>query len=152
MAVALLCLTPLSDARPPAQAPPRGVTQPAATDGGLSVWFSPKGGCTDAIVEQVAQAKRTLDVQAYGFTSTEIAKAVGHPPRPRRRPRTRVARPRGPASKSSVHTTDRVRGGAAAISRATVSIASERSAAVVALKTRVVGYHGERSPVPGQHQ
>ena len=41
------------------------------------MFFSPKGGCTDAIVDQIDGAKRTLDVQAYGFTSTDIAAAVG---------------------------------------------------------------------------
>jgi phospholipase D-like protein len=42
----------------------------------LSVYFSPDGGCTQAIVEEVGKAKRTVLVQAYSFTSDPIAKAL----------------------------------------------------------------------------
>jgi phosphatidylserine/phosphatidylglycerophosphate/cardiolipin synthase-like enzyme len=41
-----------------------------------SVYFSPKGGCTEAIVSAIAGAKRTVFVQAYTFTSAPIAKAL----------------------------------------------------------------------------
>ena len=41
-----------------------------------SVHFSPKGGCTEAVVEALAQAKTTVLVQAYSFTSAPIAKAL----------------------------------------------------------------------------
>ena len=41
-----------------------------------SVYFSPHGGCTDAIVAAVGKAQRTVLVQAYSFTSAPIAKAV----------------------------------------------------------------------------
>jgi phosphatidylserine/phosphatidylglycerophosphate/cardiolipin synthase-like enzyme len=44
--------------------------------GTVSVFFSPKGGCTEAIVKEIAQAQRTLDIQAYSFTSVPIAQAV----------------------------------------------------------------------------
>ncbi len=40
------------------------------------VYFSPNGGCTDAIVAELGAAKSTIDVQAYNFTSAPIAKAV----------------------------------------------------------------------------
>lgn len=50
--------------------------KPAVAEDGISVFFSPKGGCTDAIVDQVHAAKESLDVQAYGFTSKDIAKAI----------------------------------------------------------------------------
>lgn len=40
------------------------------------VYFSPGGGCTDAIVAALAAAKQTVLVQAYSFTSTPIAKAL----------------------------------------------------------------------------
>lgn len=40
------------------------------------VYFSPKGGCTQAIVGEVGKAKSTLLVQAYSFTSSPIARAV----------------------------------------------------------------------------
>jgi phosphatidylserine/phosphatidylglycerophosphate/cardiolipin synthase-like enzyme len=40
------------------------------------VYFSPHGGCTDAIIRELNQAKGTVLVQAYTFTSAPIAKAL----------------------------------------------------------------------------
>ncbi len=40
------------------------------------VYFSPKGGCTEAIVSEINRAKSEILVQAYSFTSKEIAKAL----------------------------------------------------------------------------
>jgi phosphatidylserine/phosphatidylglycerophosphate/cardiolipin synthase-like enzyme len=40
------------------------------------VYFSPKGGCTDAIVKQIDDATVEVLVQAYSFTSAPIAKAL----------------------------------------------------------------------------
>jgi phosphatidylserine/phosphatidylglycerophosphate/cardiolipin synthase-like enzyme len=40
------------------------------------VYFSPYGGCTDAIVKEIGKAKTEILVQAYSFTSKEIAKAL----------------------------------------------------------------------------
>ena len=40
------------------------------------VCFSPKGGCTEAIVSQIDKAKTEILVQAYSFTSAPIAKAL----------------------------------------------------------------------------
>jgi phosphatidylserine/phosphatidylglycerophosphate/cardiolipin synthase-like enzyme len=42
----------------------------------ISVWFSPHGGCTEAVVDAVDHAKSTVLVQAYSFTSAPIAKAL----------------------------------------------------------------------------
>jgi phosphatidylserine/phosphatidylglycerophosphate/cardiolipin synthase-like enzyme len=42
----------------------------------LSVYFSPNGGCTQAIVEEVGKAKKNVLVQAYSFTSDTIAEAL----------------------------------------------------------------------------
>lgn len=42
----------------------------------LSVYFSPRGGCTDAIVHELDNAKTSVLVQAYSFTSAPIAKAL----------------------------------------------------------------------------
>jgi len=42
----------------------------------LEVFFSPNGGCTAAIVKEINQAKQTIRVQAYGFTSKPIASAL----------------------------------------------------------------------------
>ena len=41
-----------------------------------SVYFSPSGGCTEAVVEALAKARSTVQVQAYSFTSAPIAKAL----------------------------------------------------------------------------
>ena len=54
---------------------------PLAADSGTStarvqVYFSPKGGCTDAVVDALGKAKSTVYVQAYSFTSAPIAKAL----------------------------------------------------------------------------
>ena len=40
------------------------------------VYFSPMGGCTDAIVQEISRAKTEILVQAYSFTSKHIAKAL----------------------------------------------------------------------------
>jgi phosphatidylserine/phosphatidylglycerophosphate/cardiolipin synthase-like enzyme len=42
----------------------------------IEVCFSPKGGCTEAIIYEIAQAKTEILVQAYSFTSAPIAKAL----------------------------------------------------------------------------
>jgi phosphatidylserine/phosphatidylglycerophosphate/cardiolipin synthase-like enzyme len=41
-----------------------------------SVYFSPHGGCTEAVVTALGRAKSTVLVQAYSFTSAPIAKAL----------------------------------------------------------------------------
>ena len=41
-----------------------------------AVYFSPHGGCTDAIVHQLADAKKSVLILAYSFTSAPIAKAL----------------------------------------------------------------------------
>ncbi len=40
------------------------------------VYFSPQGGCTEAIVNTIDQAKQSIFVQAYSFTSQPIAYAL----------------------------------------------------------------------------
>ncbi len=47
-------------------------TAPSRTE----VYFSPMGGCTDAVVREIANAKRSIRVMAYSFTSTPIARAL----------------------------------------------------------------------------
>jgi phosphatidylserine/phosphatidylglycerophosphate/cardiolipin synthase-like enzyme len=42
----------------------------------IQVHFSPGGGCTEAIVEEIDAAKSSILVQAYSFTSAPIAKAL----------------------------------------------------------------------------
>jgi phosphatidylserine/phosphatidylglycerophosphate/cardiolipin synthase-like enzyme len=48
----------------------------SAADGNITVYFSPHGGCRDAVVEQINQARTSIDFQAYSFTSYEIARAL----------------------------------------------------------------------------
>jgi len=42
----------------------------------VSVYFSPSGGCTDAIVRELGAARKQVLMQAYSFTSAPIAKAL----------------------------------------------------------------------------
>ena len=42
----------------------------------VEVYFSPKGGCTEAVVRELDAAKQTVFVQAYSFTSREISAAL----------------------------------------------------------------------------
>lgn len=42
----------------------------------LKAYFSPNGGCTQAVVDALNGAKKTVLVQAYSFTSMPIAKAL----------------------------------------------------------------------------
>src|SRR6185503_7763491 len=39
-------------------------------------YFSPKGGCTEAVVDALTKANSTVLVQAYSFTFAPIAKAL----------------------------------------------------------------------------
>ena len=49
---------------------------PSAPPPTIRVYFSPKGGCTEAVVREIDAAKRMILVQAYSFTSAPIAKAL----------------------------------------------------------------------------
>lgn len=42
----------------------------------LRAYFSPNGGCTDAVVSALHDARKTVLVQAYSFTSEPIARAL----------------------------------------------------------------------------
>jgi phosphatidylserine/phosphatidylglycerophosphate/cardiolipin synthase-like enzyme len=42
----------------------------------VQVYFSPNGGCTDAIIKEIDNAKSEILLQAYSFTSTSIAKSL----------------------------------------------------------------------------
>jgi phosphatidylserine/phosphatidylglycerophosphate/cardiolipin synthase-like enzyme len=42
----------------------------------VEVYFSPNGGATQAIVQEITNAKREILVQAYSFTSAPIAEAL----------------------------------------------------------------------------
>jgi len=53
-----------------------GATCNLAQAGSIRVYFSPNGGCTDAILSQINQAKTEILLQAYSFTSQPIARAL----------------------------------------------------------------------------
>lgn len=42
----------------------------------IDSYFSPKGGCTQAAVQEITNAKKSVYIQAYSFTSPEIIRAV----------------------------------------------------------------------------
>jgi phosphatidylserine/phosphatidylglycerophosphate/cardiolipin synthase-like enzyme len=42
----------------------------------IACYFSPTGGCTDAVVTAIRQARQQILVQAYSFTSVPIANAL----------------------------------------------------------------------------
>jgi hypothetical protein len=48
----------------------------AAAEPRIEVFFSPKGGCTEATVRELNRAKSSVRVQAYSFTSGPITKAL----------------------------------------------------------------------------
>jgi phosphatidylserine/phosphatidylglycerophosphate/cardiolipin synthase-like enzyme len=48
----------------------------ASVPNSVEVFFSPNGGCTEAVVRELNRAKETVLVQAYSFTSAPIAQAM----------------------------------------------------------------------------
>ena len=42
----------------------------------IQVFFSPHGGATEAVVHELSNANKEILVQAYSFTSAQIAKAL----------------------------------------------------------------------------
>jgi phosphatidylserine/phosphatidylglycerophosphate/cardiolipin synthase-like enzyme len=42
----------------------------------VAVFYSPKGGCTEAVVRELGRARREVLVLAYSFTSKPIAQAL----------------------------------------------------------------------------
>jgi phosphatidylserine/phosphatidylglycerophosphate/cardiolipin synthase-like enzyme len=49
---------------------------PVAGAPAVEVFFSPRGGCTEAVVEALGAARTSVLVQAYSFTSAPIAEAL----------------------------------------------------------------------------
>jgi phosphatidylserine/phosphatidylglycerophosphate/cardiolipin synthase-like enzyme len=49
-----------------------GPFQPSSVE----IYFSPKGGATEACVSAIGAARKTIYIQAYSFTSAPIAKAL----------------------------------------------------------------------------
>jgi phosphatidylserine/phosphatidylglycerophosphate/cardiolipin synthase-like enzyme len=50
--------------------------QASSVPQGVQVYFSPEGGCTEAVVDALGRATNSVFVQAYSFTSAPIAKAL----------------------------------------------------------------------------
>ncbi len=53
-------------------------TDLALRNASVSVLFSPRGGCTQAAVDEIGRAKKEVLIQAYSFTSAPIAQALLH--------------------------------------------------------------------------
>jgi phosphatidylserine/phosphatidylglycerophosphate/cardiolipin synthase-like enzyme len=56
--------------------PPQNHSAVVESAGAIEVYFSPKGGCTEAVVRELGKAQHQVLVQAYSFTSVPIAKAL----------------------------------------------------------------------------
>lgn len=70
LALSLLVAVPLTACRA------QDGSQATASLPPIEIYFSPKGGCTEAVVREINAAKETILVQAYSFTSAPIAKAL----------------------------------------------------------------------------
>ena len=53
-----------------------GCGPPVSIPQGVQVYFSPRGGATEAVVSALNQATNSVLVQAYSFTSASIAQAL----------------------------------------------------------------------------
>jgi phosphatidylserine/phosphatidylglycerophosphate/cardiolipin synthase-like enzyme len=52
------------------------LASPALAEPSIQVAFSPRSGATEAVVQIISEAKRTVHLAAYGFTSKPIAAAL----------------------------------------------------------------------------
>jgi phosphatidylserine/phosphatidylglycerophosphate/cardiolipin synthase-like enzyme len=75
-AVMVLTSSVVAHATPTTQPASRTPAPAAQSQPSIRVFFSPDGGCTDAIVNELKYAQRTIDIQAYSFTSAPIAQAI----------------------------------------------------------------------------
>jgi phosphatidylserine/phosphatidylglycerophosphate/cardiolipin synthase-like enzyme len=69
-------LSPPATAPAPDEEQARTAGATAAATPRVSVYFSPNGGATEAVVGELGLAKLRVRVQAYSFTSAPTAKAV----------------------------------------------------------------------------
>lgn len=74
--ISLLWAMPLqfSTEAPAKQLPARKPT--SVSPANIQVYFSPRGGCTEAIIREINSAQRSIHIQAYSFTSAPIARAL----------------------------------------------------------------------------
>ncbi len=75
LAIMTLLASAVVEARP---TPPGDISHPNTIQatGTIQVAFSPRGGITDMIVQELNSAKKSIEVQAYSFTSAPIAQAL----------------------------------------------------------------------------
>jgi phosphatidylserine/phosphatidylglycerophosphate/cardiolipin synthase-like enzyme len=66
----------LAAAPSPAPAPPALTSSQSFTPEAVTVCFTPGGNCTEQIVKALRDAKSSITVQVYSFTSAPIAKAL----------------------------------------------------------------------------
>jgi len=71
--LAVLLLTAPVACEPP---PPSAASTASKSLPSWEVSFSPRGGCTEAVVAALGKARSSVVVQAYSFTSAPIAKAL----------------------------------------------------------------------------
>jgi phosphatidylserine/phosphatidylglycerophosphate/cardiolipin synthase-like enzyme len=74
LSIAIACLLALAGCERKAQ--PQSQPGIAVDQAAIQVYFSPGGGTTAAVVKTLDQAKKTIRVQAYSFTSAPIAEAL----------------------------------------------------------------------------
>ena len=55
---------------------PTSIIHPQEKTSTWEVYFSPHGGCTEAVIKELDKAESSVLVQAYSFTSAPIAKAL----------------------------------------------------------------------------
>ncbi len=76
LALVLLSSSVGCDAGAPSPVAAATVSPARPPEGDIACYFSPKGGCTEAVVTELGEARQTVLVQAYSFTSASIAKAL----------------------------------------------------------------------------
>lgn len=52
------------------------IVVPALVYADVSVYFSPNGGCQEAVIKEINKAHRSIEVAMFAFTSREIAHAL----------------------------------------------------------------------------
>lgn len=72
----VVCCAALAAYAAPRSRPPAPAPTPAASEGGIQVFFSPNGGAAAALVNLLDSATKSVDVQAYYLTSSVIAKPI----------------------------------------------------------------------------
>lgn len=75
LAIMTILISTVVEARP---TPPGDISHPNTIQatGTIQVAFSPQGGITEMIVNELNSAKKSIEVQAYSFTSAPIAQAL----------------------------------------------------------------------------